>query len=65
MVPSYPCGSIGFVVGCLDENRNLSEPIHKFTNDEIDKMNFKYYTSNIHKAAFVLPRFAEKAFEFR
>lgn len=61
MVPSYPCGSIGFVIGCLDEGNNLNEPIHKFTKEEIDRLGFRYYTSEIHKASFSLPRFAEKA----
>ncbi|CRK99888.1 CLUMA_CG013191, isoform A [Clunio marinus] len=64
MVPSYPCGSIGFVIGCLDEKRDLKTPLHCFTTDQIDKLNFKYYTSDVHKGAFALPRFAAKAFEF-
>lgn len=61
MIPSYPCGSIGFVLGSLDENRKLSEPIHKFTNVEVDDMEFRYYSTKVHSAAFALPRFAEKA----
>jgi spermidine synthase len=65
MIPSYPCGSIGFVLGCLDENRDLSEPIHKFTTKEVDEMSLRYYTTSVHKAAFALPRFAEKAFSLR
>lgn len=61
MVPSYPCGSIGFVIGCLDENRKLNEPVQRYTTSEVDSLGFQYYTSDVHKAAFVLPRFAEKA----
>lgn len=61
VVPSYPCGNIGFVIGCLDENRKLNEPVHKFTVDEIDRLGFRYYTTDIHRGAFTLPRFAEKA----
>lgn len=61
MVPSYPCGSIGFIIGCLDENRELGEPIHRYSKSDIEKLGFKYYTSDVHKASFVLPRFAEKA----
>lgn len=64
MVPSYPGGSIGFVIGCLDENRKLNEPIHRYTKIDTDKLGFRYYTSDVHQAAFVLPRFAEKAFNF-
>ena len=61
-VPSYPCGTIGFIIGCLDETRKLSEPLHQYTKEEVDNLNFRYYTSDVHRAAFVLPRFAEKAF---
>lgn len=60
-VPTYPCGSIGFVIGCLNEQAKLSEPATTFSLEEIDRMNLRYYTSDIHRAAFVLPRFAAKA----
>lgn len=61
MVPSYPCGSIGFVLGCLDVSRDLSKPLHSYTLEEVDNLDFKYYTTDVHKASFVLPRFASKA----
>lgn len=64
MVPSYPSGSIGFVIGCLDENRKLSEPVHRYSTDDVDRLGFRYYTSDVHRGAFALPRFAEKAFNF-
>lgn len=59
-VPSYPCGQIGFIIGSLDSKASLKEPTKVFTNEEIDKMNLRYYTSEIHRTAFTLPRFAEK-----
>ncbi|CAD7091933.1 unnamed protein product [Hermetia illucens] len=60
-IPSYPCGSIGFAIGCLDPERKLDEPLHVFTKAEVDKLNLRYYTSETHRASFVLPRFVEKA----
>lgn len=60
-VPSYPCGQIGFVIGSLNDTDKLNEPKITFSSDEIDKMNLKYYTSDTHRSAFALPRFAEKA----
>ena len=63
-MPSYPCGSIGFVIGCLDDERKLDEPLHRYSDKEVDELGFKYYTSNVHSATFVLPRFAEKALNF-
>ena len=59
-VPSYPSGQIGFVIGSLGEESSLLEPIHKFLGPEIDAMNMRYYTTDAHRAAFTLPRFAEK-----
>lgn len=59
-VPSYPCGQIGFVIGSRDENVELRQPRHKFTDDEVDAMGLRYYTSAAHVAALTLPRFAEK-----
>lgn len=59
-VPSYPSGQIGFVIGSLQESADLTEPVHTFTNKEIDAMGMKYYTSAAHRAAFTLPRYAEK-----
>ncbi|XP_073811780.1 spermidine Synthase [Musca autumnalis] len=61
-IPSYPCGHIGFVLGSLDSKRSLNTPIEFFNSKEIDKMNLKYYTSAIHAASFILPRYIEKYF---
>lgn len=61
-VPSYPCGHIGFVIGCLDGERNLRDPITKFQDSEIDNLGLKYYTTDVHSAAFALPRWVEKHF---
>lgn len=61
-IPSYPCGHIGFVIGSLDKNRCLETPIHPFSAADIDRMNLKYYSSCIHSASFVLPRWIQKHF---
>lgn len=61
MVPSYPCGSIGFFLGAMDAKQKLEEPSHCYSLEEVDRLGFRYYTSDVHKAAFVLPRFACKA----
>lgn len=42
------------------QDANLSEPLKTFTNSEIDDMGMRYYSTDIHRAAFVLPRFIEK-----
>ncbi len=55
-VPTYPGGSIGICMGSLGPElltpaRIISQPLQ----DQL-----KYYTTQIHKAAFVLPHFAQK-----
>ena len=59
-IPTYPSGQIGFMVCCLDANRNLKKPVRKWSEAEENKL-CKYYNKEIHEAAFVLPNFAKKA----
>lgn len=59
-VPTYPCGQIGFVLGSLDPNVKLNEPVTIFSNKEIADMGLKYYNSDVHKAAFCLPSFVKQ-----
>jgi len=61
MIPTYPTGCIGFVLCSLEENKNFSTPIHVFDEKTIEKLDLKYYNSDIHKAAFVLPNKFKKA----
>jgi len=60
-VPTYPTGQIGFVLGSLDQQTNLAEPMRIFSDEDLDRMSMMYYNDKIHRAAFVLPRFVEKA----
>jgi len=54
-VPTYPCGQIGFVICSLrSDGFSARKPIH--TVEET-----RYYNSEVHTAAFVLPEFARKA----
>lgn len=55
-IPTYPSGTIGFVVCSLDKDRNLKQPLRQVRNT-------KYYNKNVHAAAFVLPEFARQAVE--
>ena len=36
----------------------LDEPLRKATEVQLQEMEMKYYTPQVHKAAFCLPRFA-------
>ena len=59
-IPTYPSGQIGFMVCTKDGSRDVKKPLRSFSPEEEDKL-CKYYSSKIHEAAFVLPKFAEKA----
>eukprot|EP01039_Chlorochromonas_danica_P003148 gene3148-3447_t len=54
MIPTYPSGQIGFMVATLDSNVDVS----KASRPVPEGMKTSYYTSDIHSAAFVLPKFA-------
>uniref|UniRef100_A0A182QTI0 PABS domain-containing protein n=1 Tax=Anopheles farauti TaxID=69004 RepID=A0A182QTI0_9DIPT len=60
-VPSYPTGQIGFFIASLNPETDFREPARKFDDTEIDQMGMRYYTTDIHRSAFTLPRFAAKA----
>lgn len=51
-VPSYPCGQIGFVIGSLDAGAELKVPQRIFNDQELDAMNIRYYSVEIHRGAF-------------
>lgn len=56
-VPSYPCGQIGFLIASTEPMHELKTPKTVFTEQQLDAMNLKYYSSETHRAAFEgLPR---------
>ncbi|KAF2171189.1 hypothetical protein M409DRAFT_63563 [Zasmidium cellare ATCC 36951] len=59
-IPTYPSGQIGFLVCSKDGSRDVKKPLRTLKEAEEDKL-FKYYSAKVHEAAFVLPKFAEKA----
>ncbi|DAA74534.1 TPA_exp: Uncharacterized protein A8136_3292 [Trichophyton benhamiae CBS 112371] len=61
-IPTYPSGQIGFLVACKDAERNVREPLRKWSREEEDKL-CRYYNQEIHRASFILPNFARKALE--
>ena len=59
-IPTYPSGQMGFMVCSRDAQRDVSKPARSVSADEEDRL-FRYYSKEIHEAAFVLPKFVEKA----
>ncbi|KMQ43867.1 S-adenosyl-L-methionine-dependent methyltransferase [Trichophyton rubrum] len=49
-------------IACKDAERNVREPLRKWSREEEDKL-CRYYNQEIHRASFILPNFARKALE--
>ncbi|CAG9772320.1 unnamed protein product [Ceutorhynchus assimilis] len=56
-VPTYPNGQIGYLVASLDENVDLTKPVYRLSENQIEALSLRYYNSQIHEASFVLPNF--------
>ncbi|KAK2934586.1 hypothetical protein FoTM2_005833 [Fusarium oxysporum f. sp. vasinfectum] len=61
-IPTYPSGQIGFMVCSKDPKADVKTPLRSWTKEEEDAK-CRYYSAEIHKASFVLPKFAQKALE--
>jgi len=59
-IPTYPSGQIGFMVCCKDPNRDVKKPVRSWSLEEEERL-CRYYSKEIHEAAFILPTFARKA----
>jgi len=58
MVPTYPSGTIGFFFCSLKW-----EPVSKIDEERFRRLkNLRYYTPDVHRSAFTLPRFAMEFF---
>ncbi|CAH1103805.1 unnamed protein product [Psylliodes chrysocephalus] len=59
-VPSYTDGQIGYLVATVDDTNDLKKPNFIFTDKQLEELNIKYYSDEIHSAAFVLPNFVKR-----
>lgn len=57
MTCTYPSGQIGFLICCKSATTKLNKPLHVLDEDQLE---LKYYSRQVHEAAFVLPRFVQK-----
>jgi len=60
-IPTYPSGQIGFLLCAKTENTSVREPVR--TPSPAMQKTLRYYNSDIHHAAFVLPEFAKRALQ--
>ena len=55
-IPTYPSGTIGFVICSKDGTHNLKKALRKVEN-------CRYYNAEVHQASFVMPSFARDVVE--
>lgn len=48
--PPHPC----------PQSTNFREPVRQLMQKQVEQMQLKYYNSDVHRAAFILPEFARK-----
>uniref|UniRef100_A0A8R1TJM2 PABS domain-containing protein n=1 Tax=Onchocerca volvulus TaxID=6282 RepID=A0A8R1TJM2_ONCVO len=59
-VPTYPSGQMGYLLCSKDQKQDLTVPLKMLSESEVKRMNLKYYNSDIHRSAFVLPQFIKE-----
>jgi spermidine synthase len=57
-IPTYPSGQIGFIVA--SKGRTTCKKPERMPSEEL-QVTLKYYSPDLHEAAFVLPMFAKRA----
>uniref|UniRef100_A0A1I7YRW7 Spermidine synthase n=1 Tax=Steinernema glaseri TaxID=37863 RepID=A0A1I7YRW7_9BILA len=61
-VPTYTTGTMGYLL-CTNEERDLSVPSRILTDEQVKAMGLRFYNSDVHRAAFVLPQFMKEALQ--
>merc|ERR1719272_343732 len=62
-IPTYPSGTIGFLLCSKDDGTNFSTPLRSVADSMGSSgATLKYYSTAIHAASFVLPEFGNKLF---
>uniref|UniRef100_A0A914YRR9 Spermidine synthase n=1 Tax=Panagrolaimus superbus TaxID=310955 RepID=A0A914YRR9_9BILA len=62
IMSTYPSGTMGYLIASKD-NRDVTKPARTLTSEEIKSMNLKFYNSELHSAAFILPTFVNQALQ--
>lgn len=60
-IPTYPSGQISFMLCSKDPSPNFEEPMKLLMQKQVEQRQLRYYNSDMHRAASVLPKFAHKA----
>uniref|UniRef100_A0A8R1DIX7 PABS domain-containing protein n=1 Tax=Caenorhabditis japonica TaxID=281687 RepID=A0A8R1DIX7_CAEJA len=61
IVSTYPSGSMGYLICAKNENRDVATPARELSEEQVKALNLRFYNSQVHRAAFVLPQFVKNA----
>lgn len=50
----------GFILCSLDKGLDVRQPYWKFTNEELERMNLKFYNYEVHRGSFAIPNYLQK-----
>ncbi|XP_059174153.1 spermidine synthase-like [Physella acuta] len=55
--PTYASGIMGYLVASSTPNIDFTKPVRRLSEEDLKRMDLKYYNSDIHTASFVLPNY--------
>ncbi|KAL6736513.1 hypothetical protein Aduo_006858 [Ancylostoma duodenale] len=58
-VSTYPSGTMGYIV-CAKSDIDVTTPSRMLSDDDVKRMKLRFYNSQVHSAAFVLPQFVKE-----
>ncbi|CAG5123522.1 unnamed protein product [Candidula unifasciata] len=59
--PTYATGILGYLLASSIPDIDFTKPIRRLSDEDLKRMDLKYYNSDIHTASFVLPNYARDA----
>lgn len=62
-VPTYPSGTIGFMMSSLDPTMDFKTPRSDDRVRALESVGTRYYDAGMHRGAFFLPRFIREKVE--
>ncbi|KIH59619.1 spermidine synthase [Ancylostoma duodenale] len=62
-VPTYTSGLMGYVVCSKSKDIDVTTPSRMLSDDDVKRMKLRFYNSQVHSAAFVLPQFVKEEIE--
>ncbi|EGT49477.1 hypothetical protein CAEBREN_25958 [Caenorhabditis brenneri] len=63
IVSTYPSGCMGYLICAKNAATDVTKPARILSDEQVKEMKLRFYNSEVHGAAFVLPQFVKAALE--